>query len=116
MRQEPNPNMTSFSNGRGPFVGTTNVLVNNNTVMPAQILCGVATNPEVEGAGQMCVTVVGQYVNWWLACNDPVQCETVAQMLEAMKFAYSKQLQDMGFVENTWMRLVGKPDDGSDQA
>ena len=92
--------LTALSNGSGPWEGVVQV---RGLLGPAQLICGRATELDLEHTGRGVVAVIHVERNWCWATDHPISCETVGKMIEAMGEVLPEQLEGMGFVENTWM-------------
>lgn len=107
MKQKAVRGLARMSNGAGPFRGDVTI---EGLVGEAEMLVGLATEKDGEHHGRCVVALVHQERNFVWGTGNPVSCETVARMLEAMGIVRQEQLLGMGFVETPWMKVL--PDIG----
>lgn len=101
MNQRVSNGLSAMSNGRGPWTGTVMVAGHGS----CELLAGLSTDPGVRAYGHCIVALVQVAQSWSWTSDDPIVCETVARMLEAMGEVTPAQLDGIGFIRQGWERL-----------
>ena len=101
MKEAVLPGMGRMSNGKGPYQGVCYVDGERH-----ELRLGLAEDPESEAFGSNTLVLSRQGVHWWNTYKRPEVAEMAAKEIE--KSGVTKvQLEESGFVKNTWMKVHG---------
>jgi len=101
MKQQVIKGLSPMSNRRGPWSGQ--LLISGAGSF--ELLAGLSTDPGVRANGHCIVALIQMPQTWSWTTDDPIVCETVARMLEAMGEVTPAQLEGIGFVGQGWERV-----------